>query len=70
MRMPILWHEQCYLNARSSLDYELEVLRRQQAKVDDMAKRVEFKRRQLVTAKAEGRDTYDNEQFLIRRKAQ
>jgi len=46
------------------------VLRRQQAKVDDMAKRVEFKRRQLVTAKAEGRDTYDNEQFLIRRKAQ
>jgi len=66
--MPILWHEQCYLNARNTLDHELEMLRMQQAKVDDMAKRVEFKRRQLVTARAEGKDSYDDEQFLIRRR--
>lgn len=69
MKMSIEWHEQCCNNFRTNLENEKTRLRRMQESVDITQERFNKYVLQISTAKKEGRDGFDSEQFMKRRKS-
>ena len=67
MNNKIEWHQMCLENSEHSLKYKLDELSRLQIDVDDIARRVEFYRKQIALAEKEGKTSFDRDKYAIKR---
>ena len=59
----IEWHEQCYKNAKATLDRMHEALAAEQIRFEINARRVAYYRRQIDRAKRMRKTSFDAERF-------
>ena len=68
MKMSIKWHEECLYNQKRSLEGYLRNLQRMQEQVANLAKSTDFYETQIKEAREQGRDGFDSERFMAKRK--
>lgn len=66
-RKPIAWHENCLKNMIQSHKESIEAIARMQAMADRIWKEIKEKRAQIDRAKAEGKLSFDEERYNVKR---
>lgn len=68
MKMSIAWHENCLKNMKASLEHYISKLAFAQKEVDRSKKDIYILEDQIRIAKQKGKDGFDSEKFLQKRK--
>lgn len=67
-KMPLAWHERGLANMQASLLRHHDDLVRLQTRCALLKEQIDLYKKQIDTAKAEGRDGFDPDKYLISRK--
>ena len=68
MKMSIKWHEECLYNQKKSLEGYLRNLKHMQERVESLTKSTDFYESQIKEAREQGKDGFDSERFMVKRK--
>ena len=67
MKRSIKWHEGCLENMKASEERLIEVWQRAGAAAHKARREIELRELQINEAKAQGKDGFDSERFLIKK---
>jgi len=69
MKKSISWHKECLKNSTLYLQETKRAIGHLQEKVKEDENRVWFLAKQIITAEKEGKDSFDSERYLVKRKS-
>ncbi len=71
MKKPISWHKDCLSNRKKYMVRQLKEIAWQLDKINDAVgslEEIEFREEQIETATREGKDSFDEDKYLVGRK--
>ena len=66
-KRPVSWHESCLVNVETSIERDLDIVRRQQDRISRDIDYAAKLRAQIAEAKKRGLDAFDSDRMLVKR---
>ena len=68
MKQPISWHKECLKNLTRSAQEKIAAAQRAQADAERICRDVETLQMQITNAELAGKDGFDSEKYMVKRK--